>query len=315
MARLCVVGAAGALGSACVRAGVEAGHELRALLRTPRPGLLPERAQVRLCDARDATALARAADGCNALLYCVNAPLARWNAELPRMLGSAIEACTRSGARLVFPGNVWVYGPCAPGMLIDERRPLTPSSRKGRLRAELEQQIAASHAAHVIARLPEFYGPNVANPLLGGPFRAALAGKTITWLGGALDATVEYIFIEDAARAMLQLALAEAVEGRTFHVPASAHTTPRAFFKQLQGLAGNAKGVRGLPLVALRAAALVSPPAREFLDIRHLWTDPVLLDGARYRERFRNIPATSYQAGLTQTLSWFREHPNAINSN
>jgi uncharacterized protein YbjT (DUF2867 family) len=39
---ICVLGAAGGLGSACVRAALARGHNIRALLRTARPGLFPE---------------------------------------------------------------------------------------------------------------------------------------------------------------------------------------------------------------------------------------------------------------------------------
>jgi uncharacterized protein YbjT (DUF2867 family) len=45
MADIAILGAAGALGSASVRAALEGGHRPRALLRTPRPGLF--RAQPR----------------------------------------------------------------------------------------------------------------------------------------------------------------------------------------------------------------------------------------------------------------------------
>lgn len=312
---ICVLGAAGGLGSACVRAAVAAGHTTRALLRTARPGLFPDSAQTVLCDANDPNSLTRAAEGCSALLYCVNAPLARWQIDLPRMLHSAREACRATGARLVFPGNVWSYGPSAAGQLIDEQRPFTPTSRKGRVRAELEHQLATGDIDYVRARLPEFYGPNVANPLLGGPFRAALAGHPILWLGGPLDVSVEYIFIDDAARALLELALADAVSGKTFHVPGVAHTTPRAFFELVQHSARNRKPVLSLPALALRAAALVSAPARELLDIQHVWTHPVLLDGSAYRARFGAIPATPYEEGIAHTLAWFRAHPDAVNAN
>lgn len=312
---ICVLGAAGGLGSACVRAAVVAGHTTRALLRTARPGLFPDGAQTVLCDANDPNSVARAAEGCSALLYCVNAPLARWQLDLPRMLHSACEASRATGARLVFPGNVWSYGPGAAGHLIDEQRALTPTSRKGRVRAELEHQLAAGGIDYVRARLPEFYGPNVANPLMGGPFRAALAGHPILWLGGPLDVTVEYIFIDDAARALLELALAETVSGKTFHIPAVAHTTPRAFFQRVQHSARNRRPVLGLPALALRAAALVSAPARELLDIQHVWTHPVLLDGSAYRARFGAIPGTPYEEGIASTLAWFRAHPDAVNAN
>lgn len=284
-------------------------------MRTPRVGLLPRQAQIIACDVRDVQALSRAADGCSALLYCVNAPLARWHTELPRMLQSALDACRATGARLAFPGNVWSYGPGEPGVLIDERRPLTPSSRKGVVRQQLEQLMAASGVDCVNARLPEFYGPNVANPLMGAPFRAALAGKPILWLGTQLDMMVEYLYVDDGARALLTLALAAGVSGQTFHVPASAHITPRAFWELTRELAGSRAGVYTLPRALLRAAALASGPARELLDILHLWTHPVLLDGARYRERFGELPGTPYREGIERTLAWFRAHPDAVNAN
>lgn len=315
MAELAVLGAAGGLGSACVRAALAAGHGARALLRTPRPGLFPAEARVVSCDARDAQSIVRAAEGCSALLCCVNAPLARWQTDMPQMLESALAACRTLGARLVFPGNVWSYGPGTPGVLVDESRPLSPSSNKGRVRARMQQQMADSGAAWVIARLPEFYGPNVANPLMGGPFRAALAGKPVTWLGGPLDVRVEYLYVQDGARAMLELALAEGVSGQCFHVPAGEPTTPRAFWTQVQELAGSRAGVRRLPQLALRAAALVNAPARELLDIQHLWTQPILLDGTRYRQRFGALPSTPFAEGIRQTLAWFREHPDAVNAN
>jgi len=49
-------------------------------------------------------------------------------------------------------------------------------------------------------------------------------------------------------------------------------------------------------------------------DIGHLWTDPILLDGTRYRARFGDVPATPYMAGIRETLAWFEQHPFATNS-
>jgi nucleoside-diphosphate-sugar epimerase len=316
MSRIAILGAAGGLGSACVARAVAAGHETLALMRVPRADFFDPRAQLLACDAADRSGLTRMLEGCDALLYCVNAPLARWIQTLPRLLANAIEACRAADVRLVFPGNVWSYGPGRGAHdLIDEARALSPTSTKGRLRAVLETMLAESGIRQVIVRLPEFYGPNVANPLMGAPFRAALAGRTITWLGGRLDVTVEYLFVPDGAAAMLKLALADDVEGQRFHVPGVAPTTPRAFFELVQSAASNRQGVRTLAPWLMRTAALFARDAREFVDIQHLWTDPILLDGARYRERFGALPATPYAAGIRETLAWFRAHPNATNSN
>jgi len=164
MSAIAILGAGGGLGHACVVKSVAAEHETRALMRVPRANMFDARARVLACDALDAAQLTRAITGCDALLYCVNAPLARWSRDLPRLLASAIEACRAANVRLIFPGNVWSYGPGkGEHDLVDEARSFTPTSNKGRVRARLEAMLAQSGIRQVILRLPEFYGPNVAD--------------------------------------------------------------------------------------------------------------------------------------------------------
>jgi nucleoside-diphosphate-sugar epimerase len=271
--------------------------------------------EVVLGDAAELEPMKRALDGCEALLFCVNVPITTWTETMPRLLDVAIEACRSTGARLVFPGNVWIYGPGSRGTLVDETRPASPTSEKGRLRAGLESRLRASGVRYAIVRLPEFYGPNVANRLMGRPFLDAIAGRSLTWAGGRLDVEVEYVFMPDGASAMVTVARAEVVDGETFHVPGAAHTTPRAFFGEVLRSSGSRGHLRALPNALVRAASLVRADARAFADILHLWTDPVLLDGTKYRARFGALPGTPYDEGIRQTLAWFRTHPDARNAN
>ena len=180
------------------------------------------------------------------------------------------------------------------------------NSTRGALRATLEATLASSGIRYAIVRLPEFYGPNVTNALVGGPFHAAARSRPMLWLG-ELDVTVEYVFIRDAAAAVVDVALAKECDGETFHVDAGP-ITPRAFWTQVLALAAASGRPHALPLPALRLIALVNPEAKAFLDIRHLWTDPVLLDGSKYRLRFARPTPTPYTQGARETLDWFRQH-------
>lgn len=314
MATVLVMGATGALGHSVVRACAEQGHAARAMVRRPRPGLFEDIEVENVAgDAADRASVVAALRGCDLLAYCVNVPLAEWADRMLPFLQNALAACTETGVKMVFPANVWVYGKGTPGELVDESRPRCPTSKKGRVRAAMEEAIESSGARYTMVRLPEFYGPNVANRLMGTPFTDALRGKDITWLGGDLDLTVEYVFMPDGARAMLQAGLAEGTDGQTFHVPGARHTTPRELLGLLAARTG--VGVSSMPTWALRTAAIVHRGAREFADILHLWTHPILLDGTRYRERFGAVPATSYEDGVAITLEWFRAHPDAVNAN
>lgn len=291
------------------------GHRVRALVRNPAKMPMPEGVEVCQGDAGDPAAVASALQGADVLFYCVNVPLPRWRDEMIPKMRLSLEACRLAGARFVFPANVWVFGAGRAGERVPESRPLTPTSEKGRLRAQAEALLADSGARHVRVRLPEFYGPNVANQLMGKPFRDALAGRPVTWFGGHLDVTVEYVYIPDAAEAFVRVGCGGDVDGRVFHVPGGGDTTPREFFTQVIQRAGAGSRLCAIPELATRAVGLLSPQAREFADILHLWSDPILLDGTAYEAAFGSIPRTPYAEGIQRTLDWFRAHPEATSLN
>jgi nucleoside-diphosphate-sugar epimerase len=303
-----IIGATGALGYSTTLAALSAGHRVRVLARNPSSPLIPAGVDVVKGTAESVEDLRRATAGCEAVFYCLNVPITEWESRMETLLANALVACREEGARLAFPGNVWVFGKGGPGEKVGESRPLTPISKKGRLRARLERMLEASGARYTVVRLPEFYGPAVTNPLMGAPFEAALAGRSINWLGGHLDVKVEYVYMPDAAKAEVEAGTAEGVDGETFHVPGCCETTPREFWGEVARDAGAGARVRVVPTWALKALGLFKSDAREFADVLHLWSDPVLLDGAKYEARFGRVPRTPYAEGIRETLAWYAGH-------
>ena len=113
----------------------------------------------------------------------------------------------------------------------------------------------------------------------------------------------------DAAAAMVEVAAAEGTDGETFFLPGPAPITPRQFLSEVIRSAGSRSRIWRVPALALRVAGLFSTVVREATDVLHLWTHPILLDGAKYRQRFGHIPATPYNEAIKTTLSWFADHP------
>src|SRR5438270_1109051 len=120
--------------------------------------------------------------------------------------------------------NVWIYGPGRPGQLVRETCVPSPTSKRGRLRAAMEQALRDSGCRFCVVRLPEFYGPHVVT-LTAQVFRAALRGSRTYW-PGHLDVEVEFVFMPDAAQALVRVGGAEGVDRETFHLP-GVRTTPR----------------------------------------------------------------------------------------
>jgi len=304
-----ITGALGGLGANVAREALARGLAVRALVRRDPPraeeGL--EYVQGDAARLEDLIALVRGAD---ALLHCVNVHFdADWDRTVLSLLEKAVEACRREDVRLVFPANVWVFGRGRRGHRIAEGEALAPVSNKGRVRATQEELLRSSGVRFAMVRLPEFYGPHVGT-LTGPPLRRVATGRSVVWFGDA-DLDAELVFMPDAARALLEVACAADADGTCFHLPGARAITPRAFFAEAFRQSGRGGRLFTVPAWLVHAASPLSPLARGFSDILHLWEDPILLDGSRYRRRFGTVPATSYEEGIAATLAWLRDNPTA----
>jgi nucleoside-diphosphate-sugar epimerase len=304
-----VLGAAGGLGRNVVEVAARAGHEVRAFVRQVRGDPLPATVQVIAGDARRQEDVLRALRGVDVAYFCLNPRLARWLEDFPPLLATAIAAARETRARLVFPANVWIYGPGRPDEFVAESHPPSPMSRRGRLRADMEQTLRDSDCRFCIVRLPEYYGPHVVT-LTARVFRAALRGAHALW-PGPLDVAVELVFMPDAAEALVQAGSAEGTDGDVFHVPGIA-TTPRAFISAVFRAAGLRPKALAVPAFVLKLAGLTSSTVGAVADVAHLWTRPIHLDGARYASRFGRAPQTPYTEGIARTLAWHRCVPELV---
>ena len=304
--RIAVLGAGGGLGRNVVDAARAAKHDVVALVRDPKRAELPDDVTTVVGDATHVDDVVRAMAGADATMFCVNPPFATWLTTFPPLLACAIAAARKTNTRLVFPANVWIYGPGRAGELVAETRAPAPTSQRGKLRAEMEQQIRAAGIRYAIVRLPEFYGPNVVS-VPAPVFQAALADRRALW-PGSLDVAVELVYIPDAGRAMVAVAAAADCDGATFHLP-GARTTPRQFVELVYQAAGRKPRAFGVPRWVLSTAGVFDANVRGVADIAHLWTHPILLDGAKYSARFGAIPLTPLADAIATTLAWHRAHP------
>src|SRR6266849_3167889 len=116
--KIAVLGAGGGLGRNVVDKAARAGHDVRAFVRQVRGDPLPTTVQVLEGDARRQEDVTRALQRVDVAYFCLNPRFARWLEEFPPLLATAVAAARETGARLVFPGNVWIYGPGRPGQFV-----------------------------------------------------------------------------------------------------------------------------------------------------------------------------------------------------
>jgi nucleoside-diphosphate-sugar epimerase len=308
-----VVGATGGIGRATIKALLERGELVRALVRNRSKAEeyfrdLPP-VDIIEGDAGSGDDLQRATAGVATLFYCVNIPYPRWQREARNLLARSVDAAVSARARLVFPGNVYVFGR-AQTSLVSEEHPRAAHTRKGRIRAEMESMLdEASRArglSYVIVRFPDFYGPFVVNGFSEKLLLNALDGKTLRWIGD-LDAPYEAVYIEDAGSALVTAGLSHKGVNGTFHVPGPGVTTGRELLGMMATHAENDVRITTYRSpVFFAIAGLFSPLVREVKEMLYLKKERFILSGARYTSTFGPYPATPYSEGIGKSLDWAR---------
>ncbi len=301
--RVTVTGASGTIGLAAVNMLVRAGHQVRAFVRRPQAlagRCREDRVEVVEGDVLDRTAVAEMISGSEAVVHCVDFPTGEfahnWDA-----LRHTLEAL-RPGGSFIYPGVPWVYGVGGKGRLQPEH-PKNSSSRLGVVRAELERAVTAEGGT--VVRFPEVYGPGVLKGPLHTLFERAMAGKTVRFPGD-LDRPVEFIYIDDAARALVAPLGRPHARGRDYHAPGFAPITPRDFAALIFKLAGGEPRIRWLSRRWLRILGRLGRDGRGRSELSYLDECAILLDGLRARRELGWRPEIDNAEGVRRTVRWLR---------
>lgn len=119
------------------------------------------------------------------MYHCVNVGYHLQVDVMPRIQEAVLAAAEAVGARLVVLDTLYPYGE-THGAVMTEDSPWNTTTRKGRMRAELDARYLAAHAEGrlrvVLGRSADFVGPGVLNSTLGGAvFPAALTGGAVPY--------------------------------------------------------------------------------------------------------------------------------------
>lgn len=221
--------------------------------------------------------MAAAAQGADVIVNALNPPnYNNWARHIPAITAQVIAAARASGARVVVPGNVYVFG--ANSGVWGPDTPHAATTRKGKIRAEMEAAYRASGLPVLILRGGDFINPAGGETLFSMMTKGIAKGKLMRF--GAADAPHAYAHLPDMARAAVALVshsdLPQFADipfaGQTF----SADDLRAETARQL----GRPVSVSAFPWWAIRLAAPFWELARELLEMRYLSSLPHSLDPA-----------------------------------
>jgi nucleoside-diphosphate-sugar epimerase len=305
-----VLGATGGVGGAIAEALVARGWKVRAITRDPAKIAKPLAgiAWIR-GDAMNRADVVAAAEGAALIVHGVNPPGYRnWrNLALP-MIDNTIAAARTSGARIVFPGTVYNFGP-ETFPLVAEDAAQAPRTRKGAIRVEMEARLAAASDDRVkvlILRAGDFFGAGTSG---NSWFGAALVkpGRPVRAVvyPGRRDVGHAWAYLPDLAETAMRLIDRDADLPRfaVFHF--NGHWFERGVeIAEAVRVAVSAPRmpVRRFPWWLIRMASPFVETFREMLEMTYLWRQPLRLDNRRLVAFLGEEPHTPAADALRTTL-------------
>lgn len=153
-----VFGAAGALGAAVVRRLIVEGKPARAVVRNIDRArqVIAESAEIVSGDATSVESVRTACHDAVTIYHCVNVPYPRWTAVMPSATENILAGAKKAKASIVFPGNVYSYGPFQK-IPATEDHPLAARSKKGQRR--FPAQVCSARSKQVyLQQIPLYEG-------------------------------------------------------------------------------------------------------------------------------------------------------------
>jgi UDP-glucose 4-epimerase len=172
----------------------------------------------------------------------VDEPMEDLESNVATTLG-VLEAMrqARSGAVMVFVSSAAVYGD-AQYHPMDEDHPLEPKSPYGVSKLAAERYVrlyARLHGVHGLAVRPfSLYGPRQRKLVVYDLLTRLHQGERPLRLLGSPDVTRDFVFVEDAARALCVLARGAAAGGEAYNLASGRATSLHELATRLIGVSG-----------------------------------------------------------------------------
>lgn len=218
------------------------------------------------------------AHGADLIVNAWNPPYSKWAAQVPDLTRAVIAAAKVSGAAVMIPGNVYVYGQDLPGVL-SPNTPHRSTHPLGKIRRDMEDAYRASGTKTVILRAGDYLDTEASGNWFDMIIAAKIAKGRISY-PGPLDRAHAFAFLPDLAEAGARLV------GQLDDLPTVTEATFDGFTLTGAELAAALTRALGRPIRAKQMSWLPIQIARPFwseakplLEMRYLWQCPHRVDG------------------------------------
>ncbi|MEW6516276.1 MAG: NAD-dependent epimerase/dehydratase family protein [candidate division FCPU426 bacterium] len=294
-----ILGSSGAIGTSLAKSLTAYTKEIRLVSRNPKKVNATD--DLLSADLTNREQVFFAVRGSEVVYLTVGLPYRAeaWERLWPALMQNVIDACIEHRTRLVFFDNTYAIGENHVRH-ITEDSPLSPTSRKGQARAQVDrmliEKIEKGRLLAVIARSPDFFGPIKVNSALMAMVYDNLAkGQKAMWLCNArVPHSVGYT--PELAMATAKLGNTSSAFNQIWNLPTAPPLTGEEWVRLFAAELNAKPRVQVLPGWGIKLLGLFVPILREMDEMKYQYDRPCFFDSAKYEQTFKYAPVSSGQA-------------------
>ena len=312
-----VLGGTGGIGGETAAALQRHGWRIRALTRSPsearkrRVGMKWDWVQG---DAMVPGDVLKAAKGADVIVHAANpAAYRNWDTTVLPMFESVIAAAKATNARIIAPGSFYNFPYSAH--FISETTPQTATTRKGRIRVQVETRLQAASEQGVrslILRAPDFFGPRPgSNWFSQGLIKPGKPVRSITYPSSP-GIGHSWAYLPDLAETFARLAdrEGELPSFATFNFEGFWDPDGTAMVAAIKRVVGDPKvPVKKFPWWLMPLAGLFNVTMREMVEMKGLWENPSHFDNSKLVAFLGKEPRTPIDDAVRMTLKGLNALP------
>lgn len=306
-----VVLGTGAIGRAVMTELVRRGESVRMVNRSGKMEEAPVGVDVIAADLYNPANVKEVTRGATVVYQTAQPHYYEWPEKFPPLQKSILEGLTGSGAKLVIADNLYMYGD-VDGRPITEDLPYNAHTRKGKVRAELNQAAFSAHRAGnlrvSIGRGSDYFGPWGTDSSMGSTvFHRLLSGKAAQ-VGGSANMPHTHTYIPDFGKALVILGERTEADGLAWHVP---NDMPRITQGEMIKMAAEEARVPPKSQVAgkiiMSILGLFIPELKEGVEMLYEFEKPFVVDSSKFEKTF-GVRATPMKEAIKETVKWYQSH-------
>lgn len=245
------------------------------------------------------------AQGADVIVVAAVPPYHQWAAQLPALHAAVQRAAKASGALVLLPGNVYVYG-AGSGPLWTAETPHAATNPLGRLRVEIEDSYARAGVRTLILRAGDFLDTKPSGNWFDRLMTPGLARGVLRYPGSP-DVPHAWAYLPDMARAALGLLGDHRRMTGVNEVLFPGYTLTGAQLAEALGeVMGRPVTLRPFAWWQLHLLRPFMPVLGGLLEMRYLWDMPHRLDGTGFERALPDFSPTPLVQALTASTAHLR---------